>query len=612
MPNKDDVVVDLRKGGEHSIEPGKPIDIDVKPNIQPVPTTPKASPTNTSSQAVGSSSGSDASKSPLEQSQESPDQEDQPETDEPTEEEQNDQQQGEEEEERDNDQDQDRDEDKEEDEEGEEEKEDGEEEKEEEEDGEQQEEESQEEGSEEEPQSEEPAEGEGEQSSQPETEEPRVQEPEGGAQEGATPEGTAPEAGTPEAGAGDVGATTGEGATAGTEAGAGAEAAGTGTAGAGAEAAGAGAAGTAEAAGGTAAAAGAGAAETAAAGGTAAAAGAGAAAGAAGAAAASGAGAAAAAGGTAAAGAGIAAGGWIVIVVVLAIILVVIIIIAISSIFSRSGSNTENPQNKINIGIIESSFANGRVGFVSDSDLDQIKKGNISAPSLQAMASLIEKHDFIKYNYSLDEKVSSSNSSAPLRSNAPYEFDIAVIDKIKCIDPKNGDAKAGEFDINFAANFNWIEYLASGNGLLCAVGYYPKIENKKTDPYLEKYGPGEFLIDEINTMGSKAVRAKMVQAAKQIIDKKNEYRIDASDKASVVPTTIVLQIPANDPAYLDIKNMVTESNLSGGAKVYLDSDKAMPYALHVEFFNEPTEEQMDKYTDQDLENYVNKKADEVL
>lgn len=615
MPNKDDVVVDLRKSSGRNIEPGKPVDIDIKPNIKSTPTSSQNPLNNTGPQAAGSSIGQNPSQSPLEQDQQQQNQdENQPEENEEEPQEGQDEQPEEEQEDEDRDQDKDDKDEKEDDKEEEEEKEDDSEEEDQEDNQEEEsdeegqeegEEEPQEEGGEEEPQTEEPAEGEPTEGSG---------EPEANGPESTTPETGAPEAGAPEAGVGETSA-----AGTGAEAGTAADAASAGTAGAGAEAAGAGAAeagvaGTAaagEAAGAGAAAAGTGAAATGAAATGATAAGT-AAAGAAGTAAAAG-GTAAAAGGTAAAGAGIAAGGWIVILVVIALVLIIIIILAIASIFHRSGSNTEVPQNKQNIDYIESSVISGKAGFVSSDDLEQIKKGNISTPSLQAMAYLVEKHEFVKYNYSLDEKITSATTSdSPLRSNAPFEFDIAALDKIKCIDTKNSDAKAGEFDINFAVNFNWNEYLAGKDALLCAVGYYPKIESKQTNTYLDKYGPGEFLINEIATMGPKAAYAKTIQAASEIIENKNNYRIDPADKESVVPTTLVLPVPTTSPLYLEVQSLITAANSNAGGKVYLKSDKEMPYALHIEFFNEPTDEQIDKYTDQDYENYVNKKTNEAL
>lgn len=621
MANKDNIVVDLRKNNAGPIEPGKPVSFAVPKNaIRP------SALSNTGSQALGSSTNTNQSGPEVrdqnasdtveseglaDNTQEEQDTEQEPQ--EPEEEQ-------EEDEDRDDDRDQDRDRDKKDDKDKEE---DQEEEKNEEEGNGEEEEPQNEEGTEEEPAGEETPEGEG-----------------GGEAEGA-PEGeaaapeSAPEASAGEAGAGETGVgAEGAGATEGAT-----DAASTGTAGAaetagatGAESAAAGAAETgaagaaeagtagaveAGAAGAEAAAAGSAAAGTGAAAGTAAAgtagaaaAGTGAAAGAAGVAATA-AGAEAAAAGTVATAGGIAAGGWVVILVVIAIILIVIIVLAVISIFHRSGSNTEVPQNKENIDYITSSVSSNKLSFVTTGDLEQIQKGNISTPSLQAITLLTKKHESVKINYSLDEKTSTTATSADssLRSNAPFELDVAALDKIKCTDTKNGNAKAAEFDISLVAKFNWNDYLSGKDGLLCAVGYYPKIEIKVTSAALDSYGPGEFLINEIAAMGPKAAKAKAVEAANEIIANHNNFMIDPADKTSIVPTIVKMPLSESDPAFIELKNRVSAANADSGekAKTYIVSDMEMPYILHIGFFDEPTDTDYSKYTEEDFNNKLEAK-----
>lgn len=290
---------------------------------------------------------------------------------------------------------------------------------------------------------------------------------------------------------------------------------------------------------------------------------------------------------------GFLAANWPIILIVLAVIILIIFIIAIVSIFSFSASNTEDAANKQNISNIEAAVESGKMSFVTTGDIDSIKTGTLSAPSLQAFNYLLGNHKSVKINYSPNAEITntSANSASALRSNSPFEFDVAALDKIKCAD--SGGQKIKEFDINLATGFNWNEYLQgqeNPGSIICAVGYYPGLEDKTSTSALDKYGPGEFHLSDITTAGTQAAHAKILEAAGEIIDNKDSFRIESSDAKSVVPAIISTSLNENDAIYQEIENQIAAANQGDSVKFYAKSDTTMPYGLHIEFFNELTDE----------------------
>lgn len=278
---------------------------------------------------------------------------------------------------------------------------------------------------------------------------------------------------------------------------------------------------------------------------------------------------------------GFLAANWPIVLIVLAVIFLIIFIFAMVTMFSFSGSNKDDSTNAANISYIESAVSSGKMSFSTQGDLEKIKNGEISAPSLQAMSFLAEKHENIKINYSLDETTAST-----LSINGPFSFDIAALDKIKCID---SSGQKIEFDINLAANFDWNKYLEdrqNNQDFTCAVDYYPGESVVSESSAVSKYGPGVFSLSDITSAGAKAAQAKIFQAAKELILNKSNFRIDSTDSETQVPAIISVNINKNTTAYQELSDEMTSANKNSDAKFYLKSSNELGYGLHIEFFNE--------------------------
>lgn len=327
-------------------------------------------------------------------------------------------------------------------------------------------------------------------------------------------------------------------------AGTGAGGAGTGAAGAGGTGAGAlggtgaagtvgtGAAGTAGAAG-----TGAGAAGGAGVAGAAGGAGAGAAAGGAAGSAAAAGGAVAAEGGAAAGGGIIAAVGWPVILIVLAIVIIIIIIFIIIAIVApRLSFDKNDPANQQTISRIESSIASNHLILANkNEDMEKIRNGEIGKGALETIANLSGNHEQISIHYTGIREYAPGTTKA----NDSFEFDITSADKIKCTDTAT-NTRLVEFPLYLNLNYNWQSLALSSysDSVLCAVGYYPKIDPVIGSDYRNLYSPEEFPIQDLPQKAKMAVQEKTAEIIAEIISQDRLYGIDSQSPDSLLPVKI--------------------------------------------------------------------------
>ena len=221
------------------------------------------------------------------------------------------------------------------------------------------------------------------------------------------------------------------------------------------------------------------------------------------------------------------------------------------TIFSHFHTDTSDTQNQALISDVTNLAASDKITFESPDDLSKIKDGEIGLNSLKMIKYLASKHDGLTIHYSGAKDVSDPDK----KENAPSEFDITAVDKIKCTDTATKN-KSVEFPISLNPKFDWQSQIPTGsiNSVICAVSYYPMIEAPVKGPYADKFGPGEFKLAELTTFAPMASQEKTAELTNEIISANLVQGIDPNSEDSLLPQKI------------EIPKIYADSNLahSGG------------------------------------------------
>lgn len=230
----------------------------------------------------------------------------------------------------------------------------------------------------------------------------------------------------------------------------------------------------------------------------------------------------------------------------LAILLILPIIIFVAIIGNFFAFDTNDSSNKAIVQNIDSMEASGKISFVDNQDLNQIKRGEIGISSLKLMNYLAKNHDKIVINY--NPKSTSGNSSTVIGDNERYEFDIVAVDEIKCTSSSGG--KQITIPINLSSLYNWAQHstnIISGD-YLCASGYYPKTQTALNGTYAANFGPGEFPLEAIGTYGPMAAQEKLAEITADILDGNSRLGVAADSEGSILPAQIEIDKVYSGPS----------------------------------------------------------------
>jgi len=249
-------------------------------------------------------------------------------------------------------------------------------------------------------------------------------------------------------------------------------------------------------------------------------------------------GAAATEGGAAAAGGGIiAAVGWPVILIIIAIILVIIIILIIVAVVAPKVSyDKEDTVNQQTLASIESLSSSGNIVFSNpNADLKKIRGGEIGKPALDTINNLAKSHEQIYIHYTGVREYAPGQTKA----NDSFEFDITAVDKIKCTDT-TANTQLIEFPIYLNLNYDWKNLVlpSYSDKIICAVGYYPKINSPISTTYSDLFSPGEFPIQELPERAKMAIQEKTAELIDEIISQDRLLGIESESPDSLLPVKI--------------------------------------------------------------------------
>ncbi|OQA52456.1 MAG: hypothetical protein BWY43_00523 [candidate division WS2 bacterium ADurb.Bin280] len=172
--------------------------------------------------------------------------------------------------------------------------------------------------------------------------------------------------------------------------------------------------------------------------------------------------------------------------------------------FNKLGGEEKQLLNDLRDGVKQE-----RLVLQNDEDIQKIEKGVGSFVATSLINELSNNHEKIKINY-----LGSQDSSS---GNEPYEFDVLGADIIKCVNLASS-SKAGEFFVDFGQSAWQQELKNLGANTLCAVDYYPKIEQAKTGKYSDHYQIREFSADQADAFIDKIIAYKQAQIIDETAD----------------------------------------------------------------------------------------------
>lgn len=192
--------------------------------------------------------------------------------------------------------------------------------------------------------------------------------------------------------------------------------------------------------------------------------------------------------------------------------------------------------------------------------VNQVKEGLVN-PRLLKFLIAIGKNHTISISAIREEVEDEPN----MKFN-PIQINIDSVDAIKCTNTES-NYKYAEYPISLKQNFDWKSFIPDDDNLkdkvVCAIGYYPLIEEPKTsaDSKIEEiFSPGEFQIKNIATA---ALAAAQVKIAELLVESDNLP--EDSEGITIAPVNIELgadlsEKNLNNPADVSLKTFFKARN----------------------------------------------------
>lgn len=211
------------------------------------------------------------------------------------------------------------------------------------------------------------------------------------------------------------------------------------------------------------------------------------------------------------------------------LLIIIVLVISVSVLSRYDKTDSDNAATLISV---QNSINQGVLTFDSSESQQKILDGDVSDKTLKLLEYLSSNHELIKIYYVKSLQAGTENEA--------YEFDIGIIDKIKCTNTATAQ-KAIELPVDLTINADWTSMVNGLDGnLLCALGYYPTIDKPTMGKYADLFGPPQFRLSDITKYGPVAAQEKTVETIDEIIGL-NKFRGIANDSdQSLLPYSLTI------------------------------------------------------------------------